>query len=81
MICLNSPKSSEFAICLTNSGQKSLTMFMLPVSTTFQLNFKYREIRKYKLRLRWNSNRQSLGVETTEHLRSRMRKENCRKRL
>ena len=30
MICLKSPKSSEFAIFLTNtySGQKSLTMFI-----------------------------------------------------
>jgi len=27
MICLKSPNSSEFAIFLTNSGQKSLTMF------------------------------------------------------
>jgi len=28
MICQNSPKSSEFAICLVDSGQKSLAMFM-----------------------------------------------------
>jgi len=28
MICLKSPKSSEHAIFLTNSGQKSFTMFI-----------------------------------------------------
>jgi len=28
MICLKSPKSSEFAFILTSSGQKSLTMFI-----------------------------------------------------
>ena len=26
--CLKSPESSGFAICLTNSGQKALTMFI-----------------------------------------------------
>jgi len=28
MICLKSPKSSEFAILLTNSGRKALIMFI-----------------------------------------------------
>jgi len=28
MICLKTPKSSEFAFFLTNSGQKSVTMFI-----------------------------------------------------
>jgi len=28
MICLSSSKSSEFAIVLTNSGQKAITMFI-----------------------------------------------------
>ena len=31
------------------------------------------------LSLRWDSNPQCLGFETTEHLRNRMRNENCRK--
>ena len=29
MICLKSPKSSEFAISLTNSGQKSYVYFII----------------------------------------------------
>ena len=41
-----SPKSSEFVIFLTNSGQKSLTMFISSFFTTIQLNFKNREIKK-----------------------------------
>jgi len=28
MVCLKSPKPSEFAIFLPNSGKKSLTMFI-----------------------------------------------------
>jgi len=34
-----------------------------------------------KLCPRWDSNPQSLGFEATEHLRNRMRKENCRLQL
>jgi len=40
------------------------------------VKFKYK-----KLRFQWDSNQQALGFEATEHLRNRMRKENCRKRL
>ena len=35
-------------ICLTNSGQKSLTMFISSCLTTIQLNFENREIKKTK---------------------------------
>ena len=50
--------------------------------TTVQLIFKNREIKKIKkLSLRWDSSTQSLGFDTTDHLRNRMQKENCRKRL
>ena len=39
MICLNSPKSSEFAICLTHSGQKSLTMFISSCCNNYLIEF------------------------------------------
>jgi len=65
MVCLKSPKSSEFAIFLTNSGQKSVTMF---ISSCFKNYFKNREIKTKK-------------VEATEYLRNRIRKENGRKCL
>ena len=69
MVCLKSPKSREFK----DSGQKSLTMFISSCLTTTRLNFKNS--------LQWDSNPQTLGFEATEHLRNRMRKENCRTRL
>jgi len=50
------------------------------VLTTIQLNLINSDLEK-KLRLQWDSNRQSLGFEAAEHLCNRMRKENCRKRL
>ena len=56
---------------LTNSGHKCLFLHIL---TTFQLNSKHNETQ-------WDSNSHSLVFEATEHLRNRMRKENCRKRL
>ena len=75
MIFLKFPKSSEFAIVLTNSGQKSLTMFIS--SSTFILIFlKIGKLKKKKVSLRWDSNPQ-LSFEATEHLRNIMRKENC----
>ena len=46
------------------------------VLTIFQLIIKNMEIKKKLLRLRWDSNPQSLGLEATEHMRNRMRKEN-----
>ena len=42
MICLKSPKSSKFAIFVTNSGQKSLFMFI----SSIKLNFKERKLKK-----------------------------------
>jgi len=46
------------------------------VLTIFQLIIKNMEIKKKLLRLRWDSNPQSLSFEATEHMRNRMRKEN-----
>ena len=43
MICLESLKSSEFAIFLTNRGQKSVTMFISSCFNNYQLNFKISE--------------------------------------
>ena len=66
MICLKSPKSSEFAIILTNSGQKSLTLFISSCLTTIQLNCKNSENNFFKkLRLRWYSNPQADIAEVT----------------
>ena len=49
MICLKSPKSSEFTKRKsTNSGQEALTMLISSFLTTVQLIFKNREIRKIK---------------------------------
>ena len=42
MICLKSPKSSKFAIFVTNSGQKFLIMFI----SSIKLNFKERKLKK-----------------------------------
>ena len=49
--------------------------------TTIQLIYKNREIKNKKIILRLDSNPQTLGFEATEHMRNRMRKENCRKRI
>jgi len=57
-------------------------MLILSFLMTNQLIFL--KIEKYflkKERLRWDSNQQSLGFEVTKHLRNRMRKDNCQKRL
>ena len=51
MICLKSPKSSEFAIFLTNtySGQKSLTMFISSYCNNYLIEFlKIRKIKQIK---------------------------------
>ena len=40
MICLNSPKSSEFAIFLTDSSQQSLTMFISSCFINYLTDFK-----------------------------------------
>ena len=78
----NLPKITKIKwICefLTNSGHKSLAMFYFIM---FQLNFKNSEINKIKsYASSWDSNPQSLEFEATEHLRNRMRNENCQKRL
>ena len=47
MICLKSPKSSEFAIKKKNSGQKSLTMLILSYFNNFSIDFY--EIEKFKI--------------------------------
>jgi len=66
MSCLISPKSSEFVIFFNKQWSKNNNS----------------EIEKIKrLCLQWDSNPQYLGYESTEHLRNRMRKENCRKRI
>jgi len=39
MICLKSPKSSEFAVFLTNRGQKSLTMFISSCFNNYSIEF------------------------------------------
>ena len=59
MICLNSTKSSYFAICLTNSGQKSLTMFISSCCNNYLIDLNKKNKR---LRLRRDSNPQSLGL-------------------
>ena len=46
MICLKSPKSSEFAI-KKNSGQKSLSMLILSYFNNFSIDFY--EIEKFKI--------------------------------
>ena len=76
MICLKSPKFSEFAFLLTNRGQKSVTMFI-----SLRFNNYSIEIFFKKLRPQWDLNSLPLGFEAMEHLRNRTRKENCRKRL
>ena len=50
----SSPKSSDLAI-LTNSGQKSLTMFISSCFNNFQVNFKSSEI---------NLKKSSIGIRT-----------------
>ena len=80
MICHQNQVNLHFI--LSNSGQKSLIMFISLFLTTFQLIFKNREIKKInKLSIRWDSRPKSLSFEATEHLRNRMRKENWRTRL
>ena len=67
MIFLKSPKSS-FLFLLTNSGQKSLTMFISSCSIDF---FKNRgNYLFFKLSSLWDSNPQPLCVEATKHLRN-----------
>jgi len=39
MICLKSPKSSEFDIVLANSGQISLTMFISSCVINYSIDF------------------------------------------
>ena len=39
IICLKLPKSSEFAIVLTNSGQKSLAMFISSCFNKYSVDF------------------------------------------
>ena len=39
MVCLKSPKSSEFAIFLPNSGKKSLTMFISSCFNNYSIEF------------------------------------------
>ena len=70
MICLKSPKSSEFAIRLTNSGKLSLTTLILSFLTT--INWFLKKEKKKPA---------TLGFEATKHLRTKMLNENCRKRL
>ena len=76
MICLESLKSSEFAIFLTNRGQKSVTMFISSCFNNYQLNFK---ISEKKVTPQWDSNPQPLGSEATEHLHNRMRQKTAEK--
>ena len=38
-VCLKSPKSSEFAIFITNSGKKSLTMFISSCFNNYSIEF------------------------------------------
>ena len=61
---------SEFAKKKTVVKNPLLCLFR-HVLTNIQLNFKTSEINEIN----------SLGFEATEHLRNRMRKENCRQRL
>ena len=71
MICLKSPKSSEFAIRLTNSGKISLTTLILSFLTTIN----------WFLKIEKKNNPATLGFEATKHLRTKTLNENCRKRL
>ena len=83
MICLKSPKSSEFAIFF-NSGQKSLTKFISSYCNNYLIEFfENREINKYQVMPLMGFEPAYPGFEATEHLRNRnrMHKENCRKRL
>ena len=73
MICLKSPKSSEFDKTLTNIGQKSFTMFIVSCCNNnliiFFLNREIKKIISYASAIP--------GFDATEHLR----KENCRNLL
>ena len=63
MICLKSPKSSEFDKTLTNIGQKSFTMFIVSCCNNYlKKKKKIGKLKKKKLCLRQNSNPQSLGL-------------------
>jgi len=64
MICLKSPKSSEFANFVNKQWSKILNYADFIILTTIQLIFENRK--------------QPLGFEATEHLRNRTREENCR---
>ena len=65
MIGINSPKSSWFAIIFTKKTQKTLTMLYLAFKTKKS---------ERKKSLRWDSNPQSLGLESFKQLRNTMRK-------
>ena len=58
MICLKSPKSSEFAFLLTNRGQKSVTMFISLRFNNYSIKFFFK-----KLRPQWDLNSPPLGFE------------------
>jgi len=62
MICLKSPKSSEFAIFF-NSGQKSLTKFISSYCNNYLIEFlKIGKLTNIRLCLWWDSNPQSLDL-------------------
>ena len=73
MISLKSPKSSELA---KTFYQKCVVHHVL---ITIQLNFKNWEITKIKSYAANGFRTRNVSFEATEHLRNRMRKENCRK--
>ena len=80
MICLKSPKSSEFAF-FNKLWSKILDYVFFIVLTTIQLNFKNSKILKKRYAPSWIRTRNPWMFEATEQLRNRMCKENCRKCL
>ena len=65
MICLKSPKSSEFAKEINKQWSKILNYVdFIIFYRLIQLIFKYRKIKKIKLRLWWESNPLQKGYKT-----------------